>query len=361
MSTQAEQPGGSGNASKGRGGGRAASMENCLASRVREVRGSYTQKAFAQVLGLSTNSYRRVEYGDRSLTEKEMEIIEKKFGVRKNWLLTGEGPQKTHKVSTELRASYDLEGDAACSEREMQHLVEDEHIGRVFGEDEWLKFYQNGVFEPTGAIQDHLDSMIKSAQKSTILLILAQASNPLDQVHNCRKSNDYEKDASKKFTMDIELIENLIEKTASSLNDALPANKDDIIQRKNIGSPYFWTYYSKVYDKIILDSIKSTFQEIGISFPPSDPCNAYAKNDSLLDFIEFIVRRYSLFELIVIQKAIHDFIVKNPLFSDHVKTEEYPYIDPKALIKSGVLPSSLGIAAQDDEGNGEEGDATEKG
>lgn len=323
--------------------------------RLRSIRGEVGQIDFSKRIGISPGTLSKYENERIPLSKKTLRALSRKLNINSDWLLTGEGQQKIHKVSTELRASYDLEGDAACRESEVLPGREKD-FERMFGEDEGLKKIYNDTFGPLEDTSKLLNSMLNFSQKAVFLFMFMQADNPFDAFHIRRK--DDENDVSKKFEMDFQIIENLIEKTSTSLSSISPAN-EDIKQRKKISNPNFFAYLTKLYDKIILDSVKSTFQATGISLPCSD--SDVPKGMSLLDFIEFIVRRHSLFELIVIHKAIHDFIVKNPLFSDHVKTMEHPYIDPKALIKSGVLPSSLGIAAQDDEGNGGEGNDKEKG
>jgi transcriptional regulator with XRE-family HTH domain len=323
--------------------------------RLRQVRGALTQKEFAEALGVHVVTYRRYEYSERDIHETVLQTIERRYQINRDWLLTGEGPQKTHKVSTELRAVYDLEGDAACSEREMQHLAEDDETDNLFSE-ERVKNFISTVYGPVKELNTHLHALLNYYPKAAGWLLLSMAENPLESttIHGLNlKDRGKNKSNSEKFKFDINKIDELLSRILEwSPSDEI--HNFEMTKNALTRNPELFMRLVSLHDIIILDSVKNTFQETGISVSCCDD------HSRLIDLLGFITHRHSLIELIVIHKAIHDFIVKNPLFSDHVKTMEHPYIDPKALIKSGVLPSSLGIAAQDDEGNGEEGDAAGK-
>lgn len=63
-----------------------------IGGRIRYVRGSRKQKAFAGAIGCSVNTLIRYEKGQTEVTATVLKRIGKEFGVNANWLLMGEGP-----------------------------------------------------------------------------------------------------------------------------------------------------------------------------------------------------------------------------------------------------------------------------
>lgn len=64
--------------------------------RVRLVRraSNLTQEAFAGRLGLKQNSVALIESGKRNASDQVVLAICREFGIREEWLRTGEGPMK---------------------------------------------------------------------------------------------------------------------------------------------------------------------------------------------------------------------------------------------------------------------------
>ena len=78
---------------------------------VREEEG-LNQADFAKELNLSRSSISLIERGERPVTERTLNIISLKFGVNYDWLVTGEGEQRSESersVYDMLAAEYDLD------------------------------------------------------------------------------------------------------------------------------------------------------------------------------------------------------------------------------------------------------------
>lgn len=68
-----------------------------MKDRIRELRKDHlqmTQQAFADRLGFSQNFIWQIEKGDRSPSDRTISDICREFGVREEWLRTGELPMK---------------------------------------------------------------------------------------------------------------------------------------------------------------------------------------------------------------------------------------------------------------------------
>jgi transcriptional regulator with XRE-family HTH domain len=91
---------------------------NAIGARIRELRGSATQKAFAELLGASLVSISRYESGERTPSAEFLVSISFKLGRRIDpiWLLTGygAGPDKPVLTPREawLLSHYRSVGDA---------------------------------------------------------------------------------------------------------------------------------------------------------------------------------------------------------------------------------------------------------
>lgn len=67
-----------------------------IGERIRDARKSLkkTQKEFSQSLDMSENYIWQIEKGQREPSERTLNDICRIFGIRKDWLLTGEGEMK---------------------------------------------------------------------------------------------------------------------------------------------------------------------------------------------------------------------------------------------------------------------------
>lgn len=68
-----------------------------MKDRIRELRKDYlqmTQQAFAERLGFSQNFIWQIEKGERTPSDRTVSDICREFGVREEWLRTGELPVK---------------------------------------------------------------------------------------------------------------------------------------------------------------------------------------------------------------------------------------------------------------------------
>lgn len=67
-----------------------------IGERIREARKAFnkTQKEFSQVLKMSENYIWQIEKGQREPSDRTVSDICRNFGVRKDWLLTGEGEMR---------------------------------------------------------------------------------------------------------------------------------------------------------------------------------------------------------------------------------------------------------------------------
>lgn len=64
--------------------------------RLRQVRGNFTQAAFAEQLGLERKTVNRYESGERAPDALALLRLMQQFGVDPGWLLTGEGHAPSH-------------------------------------------------------------------------------------------------------------------------------------------------------------------------------------------------------------------------------------------------------------------------
>lgn len=78
-------------------------MNNDIGKRVREIRESlgFSQEKFGKRIGLVKSAVSRIESGANPLTDKNMILICRSFGVRKDWLLEGKGEMFEEEISAE--------------------------------------------------------------------------------------------------------------------------------------------------------------------------------------------------------------------------------------------------------------------
>lgn len=76
-------------------------MDNILGKRVLEVRKTLglSQEAFGAKIGMGRSAISKIEKGENELTEKNIKLICKQFGVSKEWVLTGKGEMRADETS----------------------------------------------------------------------------------------------------------------------------------------------------------------------------------------------------------------------------------------------------------------------
>lgn len=76
-------------------------MDNVLGMRVFEIRKTLglSQEAFGARIGMGRSAISKIEKGENELTEKNIKLICKQFGVSKKWILTGEGEMRADETS----------------------------------------------------------------------------------------------------------------------------------------------------------------------------------------------------------------------------------------------------------------------
>jgi transcriptional regulator with XRE-family HTH domain len=299
---------------RGRKGGRAATSEvQSLAYRLREVRGGLTQDEFAKLIEMSVHIYRRCEYGQRELTDEEVARLVEACNVNKDWLLTGEGP-KTTTGNDELP---DLAKEAA-----------------------FLDLYV-ALSGPVESVEQTLEILFDEVRAAAKIYIFLQMIDPLTSSMITRE--DARETNNEQYKYDMLFLEENIKKIKSDLETIPTEILDKVVTgstKTEALSPKGKKYaecYSIKFDEIIFKSIRSIFTETGISLPVDE-------KKGFLEISEFILRRYSLLELITMQKIMHDFIVKNPIWSSYISKTEFPYIDLERVKHSDLLSPYIGIA-----------------
>lgn len=76
-------------------------MGNEMGKRVAEIRRTLgiSQEAFGARLGMGRSAISKIEKGYNELTEKNVKLICKQFGISERWLLTGKGEMRAEEIS----------------------------------------------------------------------------------------------------------------------------------------------------------------------------------------------------------------------------------------------------------------------
>jgi len=74
---------------------------NEMGKRVAEIRRTLgiSQEAFGARLGMGRSAISKIEKGYNELTEKNVKLICKQFGISERWLLTGKGEMRAEEIS----------------------------------------------------------------------------------------------------------------------------------------------------------------------------------------------------------------------------------------------------------------------
>lgn len=98
-----------------------------IGKRLKEVRGSFSQQQFADVLEVHRNTVARYEREERVPDSEYIEQIYKKFSINPQWILTGEGQMATSKQA-EFYIAIDnyfmRKSDKRLYDRIKHHLIE---------------------------------------------------------------------------------------------------------------------------------------------------------------------------------------------------------------------------------------------
>lgn len=78
-----------------------------IGARLAEIRGRVPQRDMAKLLGVSPNTYSRLERGVRELGADKISLLVKR-GWNANWLLTGEGPEKIQRQEPKMELDVAL-------------------------------------------------------------------------------------------------------------------------------------------------------------------------------------------------------------------------------------------------------------
>lgn len=76
-------------------------MSNTFGDRVLKIRKTLglSQEAFGAKIGMGRSAISKIEKGENELTEKNIKLICKQFGISKDWILTGEGEMRGDEMS----------------------------------------------------------------------------------------------------------------------------------------------------------------------------------------------------------------------------------------------------------------------
>jgi transcriptional regulator with XRE-family HTH domain len=76
-------------------------VSNTFGDRVLKIRKTLglSQEAFGAKIGMGRSAISKIEKGENELTEKNIKLICKQFGISKDWILTGEGEMRGDEMS----------------------------------------------------------------------------------------------------------------------------------------------------------------------------------------------------------------------------------------------------------------------
>lgn len=110
-------------------------MGNEMGKRVAEIRRTLgiSQEAFGARLGMGRSAISKIEKGYNELTEKNIKLICKQFGISERWLLTGKGEMRAEETSF-IEAVMDSLGDLDPVDQEiiMAYLRLDDRYREAF-------------------------------------------------------------------------------------------------------------------------------------------------------------------------------------------------------------------------------------